>query len=254
MEYWWKENRGLVVPAAAGVVVVCAWYFAVVGGIEEKTALLRRQRVAAEQKLQAQMKAGVPSEDTLSRARRDLEREKERMEELTREMGLKVPASHQVQARNTAGETFMKTKEDETRKKIRDAAARSGVSLPSNALGFSENLFEGVDDALGKELLARLAIVEKVSLGAVEAGVSRIDAVNAEGSETTEKAEFLARLSVRLKVTGTSEAVFKWLHAVQKRGDFLAVDEFKATKESPHEDVFSAEMDVSGLVLQDIKE
>jgi hypothetical protein len=81
--------------------------------------------------------------------------------------------------------------------------------------------------------------------------MTKVEGVDAGVSDEEETAEDMERpvrpLKIRVKAIGPSKAVFEWLHGYQKRGDFLAVEHFKAIRESPHEDILSIDAEVSGL-------
>jgi len=264
VEYWWKENKGYAIAVGVGVVAIAVWYFYVAGGLATQSARLQSARVAAEQALDRQMAAGVPSEDVVGRAKRDVERANKLLADLRGEMCLRMTDSADAKKQiefsaaykppgGKGPADFFVSHKEEVRKKIQDAAATAGVGLPNEPLGFPTQP-EGMPDEVGVEWLARLSIVERLALGAIQAGITKIDSVVAVvapdiDTAVVRKGMFVNRLTVRMKIFGPSKAVFEWLHGVQKKSDFLAVDEFKTVKENPHEDVFSAEMDVSGLII-----
>jgi len=254
VEYWWKENKAVAIPAGIMGLVALVWWWWPLSGMRAEASTVQRKRAMAEQQLRVKMAAGVPAEDAVTRATRDAERSKKQVAELKTDMHVRVPDGYKPSGGKKAGDYFVSYKE-EVRKKINDKASTSGVAVPSDPLGFP-SLQEGLSDELGDELLLRLWIVEKLSLAAIDSGVSKIDSVNAmvavdsEPSETNvKKGLFVNRLTVRMRVIGPSKAVFEWLHRAQKKGEFLAVDDFKAEKMSPHEDIFGAELEVSGLLV-----
>ncbi len=257
MEYWWKENRGFVIPVALAVIVFGMWYVLGVGAIRAGGEKIRIARENKETEYQRRIQRGEPSEDTVRRARADLERTNKLVEELKADLSLRMPDSYK--SSKSAPEFFSAMKED-VRKDVVKKAQQHGVLLPDNSLGFPQNL-QGLADDVAIEYLERLAIVERLATTAAAAGVSKIDTVNAivgtagpgEGTDDLKKALFLKKVAVRMKVTGPSQSVFQWLHAVQKKGDGLVVDDFKAEKLSPHEDIFSAELEVSGLKIDPSK-
>ena len=65
------------------------------------------------------------------------------------------------------------------------------------------------------------------------------------------KGVFLGRLGVFMKFSGKAESVFKVLHGVQKRGQYLAVTNFEANRDDATKDLFAATISVSMLKVDE---
>lgn len=253
MEYWWKENRGFALAAGGIGMAALLWYFMVQGCVQGRTQAVIQDRKTAEATLRAQLAQGVPEEDVLVRARRDTERLSKLLEEAEGDLELNLGDGFRAPAGRPAGEYFMDLRV-ETARKLQEEATRSNVAMPAKGLGFPEGM-DSVSDELGEEMLARLAIVERVLLGALRSGITRIESVDPMGGANPDegtvllKGRFDNRLRVTVRSYGSSRAIFQWLHGLQKKGAPLIVAKFAATRENAQEDHFSADVAVEGVLL-----
>jgi hypothetical protein len=194
------------------------------------------------------MADGVPSEETLGVARREVERAKEALAAVRGDAGWKEGTRFRKPEGESATAHFHDLKL-ELYNELQGRAMKANVVFPKRfELGAAE---DPQSEDLARELLLRLAAVERVVLLALDAGVERIDLIDplygAESKDqaVTKKGTFLNAYSVLMKFAGRSEAVFKVLHGVQKKGEYFAVPHFEAVRVDPSKDLFAASIAVS---------
>jgi hypothetical protein len=130
-------------------------------------------------------------------------------------------------------------------------------------MGQKDSPFGAVRDPAAeavRELLIRLWVIDRVCKIAIDAGMDRIESIQAtpdiqirDGTErgypVTNPKLFFNRLPVGFKLRGPSAAIFKVVHGIQQKGEFLAVTGFSATKDDDHADLFVCELEVSALLI-----
>lgn len=250
MDYFWKENKKYLIAVAAGVAFAFVFNLFVLSPLKANSEKVARDRRIKENEFAAAVKAGVPTEDTLGLARNELRRTKDLLGSLRDELVFKEAERFQ---KPPGGETlkahylFLK---DDLYKELKSKASALGLFPPNFMLEAAGDL---IPDELARELLVRLAIVERLVLLAVESKVDRIEQIDAlsgvdrKEEPVTKKGGFLNKYSVYMKVKGNSQSIFKLLHGTQKKGSFLAVSQFECVQEDPSKDLFSAGITVSLL-------
>lgn len=269
MEYFWKENRPYVLAVGAGVVAFFFYHAFVIGPLRAKGEAAASKRKFEAQVFTAKAANGVPTRDSLDLARRELERTRAFLSTLRGEVGFKEGAAF-------PDEGFPRKRDPERYEmKKGDSLENHYANVKINLYGDLQQLsvknripfpahfgLEAVADKPGEEaasaLLRRLMVVERVVGLAVKEGVERIDAIealhetdlNQEGALGM-KGAFLNRDTVLFRCTGPALSIFRLLHAVQKKGAYLAVSKFEVSRKDPAKDALSAMMAVTLLTVDE---
>src|SRR5688572_20629075 len=71
MNYAWQEKKKFMIPVLAGIGVLLVWYLFVLSAINGAADGDLAKRKMAENQLRMRMQAGVPTDESVSRAERD---------------------------------------------------------------------------------------------------------------------------------------------------------------------------------------
>jgi hypothetical protein len=246
MDYFWKENKKFVVAVAGGVLAVFLYHSFVLGPIRASAASSERSRTNERRELEAKMAQGVPAPDALALAKRDREQYQKALAAVSKEVVFKADDRFKKGERESAKAHYDNLRL-EVEKQLKSKAGMAKVEF-TGTLGLGE---ESQADQI-PELLLRLAAAERLVSVAIEAGgVSKIEQVDAMAALSRDAAPgpgaFLNAYGVFMKFTGKSEAAFKIAHAVQKRGQYLAVTHFDLTREDVARDHCAASIGVAVL-------
>lgn len=250
MDYFWKENKKFVIALAGALVVVYLYNAFVLGPIKAGSASLARDRRLREGEFKAAVAAGVPSEDVLHLARGELKRTRDLLASLREDVAFKEAERFRKSPGGEPLKAHYLFLKDDLHKELKDKAKSTGL-FPANFM--LEAAGDAISEDLARELLLRLAIVERLVQVAVDAKVDRIETIDAlSGAErkdeaVTRKGAFLNKYSVYMKFKGDAQSVFKVLHGAQRKNAFLAVSHFECAQDDPSKDSFSAAMTVAIL-------
>jgi hypothetical protein len=256
MDYFWKENRKFVLAVGGGLVAVLLYQGLVLSPLRSKGAAAQRRRQQERQALEEELKKGLPGEDALAAARRDRELARKQLGAMATEAAFRVPDRFRKPEKENPKAYYDGLKED-LKDELQKKAVQARLALPPG-LG----LQEGDSDDSAEEQLLRLAIVERLVLLAVEAGVEKIDSFDLRRYAAEEdrpdprdrghdpkgkdrQVPFLQRTAVGVRMSGKPEALFRMLHGVQKKGSYLAVTAFDASRPDPTRDAFEGTMTVN---------
>lgn len=256
MDYFWKENKPFVIAVGAGALVFLLWWMFVLSPLETAAAQAEARLRRKHRDLEEQMQRGVPEEDAVAQAERYLEQGARIVGDLTARTAFQVAERFQKPKRERPKPYF-----DGQRLnlfgalpsgKIREQSVKAGIPFPTS-IGMEG---EATDDSAG-EMLLRLAVTERLAKTAIAAKVERIESIDAlhdvggvMADPSMVPGRFLNRLGVFMRFSGSSEAVFKVLHGVQKEGDYLAVTRFEASRPDPTEDRLEAAIAVALLKIE----
>jgi len=241
MDYFWKENKKFVVAVGAGLLGMLFYWLFVLGPLGSSADRAKKSLAKEKSELKAMMANGVPSEDSIRSARATKERFKQALGGMIADSNFKAPDRYRKPDRESAKSHFESLNID-VYKELRDKAVNAKIAFPAT-LGFGDQ----VNDDVAAEYLARLAAVERLAQLAIEAEVEKIEAIDGlsgAGSRDEKKGAFLTKYGIFMKFTGKAESVFKLLHGVQKKGQFLAVTNFEAIRDDSTKDQFSASLAV----------
>ena len=250
MEYFWKENKRFTIAVGAGLLGLILYNGFVLGPIGRSAdqAKSRLQKEKAE--LKARMSNGVPSEDSLRVARATRDRTKLSLAALVKDVDFKAPDKFKKPEREGA-KTHFESLNIDLYKELHQKAVSAKIAFPAN-LGMDQ-----VNDDNALEYLQRLAIVERVAQVAIDAEIEKIeviDGLSGAGSRDeapSKKTSFLTKYAVFMKFSGKAESVFKVLHGIQKKGQYLAVTNFEAARDDATKDLFAATISVALLKVDE---
>ncbi|MBV8880343.1 MAG: hypothetical protein JO332_10285 [Planctomycetaceae bacterium] len=249
MEYFWKENKRFVLAVGGGLAFLLLYQSLVLGKIRGAAELADRTRRNKKAEIEKKMAQGVPTDETLSAARRD------------RDNNRKVLAGMAPDTAFTLPERFLKPKRDvkayydnlkiELTNQLNEKATAGRVAFPQN-LGLPED----VTEENASEMLLRLAVVERLVGLCIDAECEKIESVNAlhgadQDERTSKKSKFLTKYSVFVRFHGKAESVFKVIHGAQKKGSYLAVTQFEMSRPDATKDVFEASLGAALLKVDD---
>jgi len=257
MEYFWKQNKIFVLAIAGGLVVVMIWYWLVLAPLNATAEQLRNERVTAEEELRTKMAAGVATEDMVTRGQKDLDRTKETVKGLVGDMASE-PRDPFKASFEKGPSVFLDVNLSMWKKLIEQAQGkRCEIKQKQSPFG---NIANPSPEA-ARELLLRLQLVEKVCSVAIESGIDSIEKVipvapsagsrDKGANEAVSEAKFLNALTVKMTLRGPSNAIFKAIHALQKKGEFYAVTGFNCRKDGEHEDRWECELEASALLINE---
>jgi hypothetical protein len=250
MDYFWKENKKFVLAVGAGLMAMLLYQLLVLGPVGSSADRAKRNLLKEKAELKALMGNGVPSDDSIRAAKQSRDRLKQTLGTLVADTVFKAPDRYKKADRDSAKSHFESLSID-VAKELRDKATSAKVAFPS-LIDFGGQ----VTDEVAPEYLARLAIVERLALLAIESEVEKIEVIDplpggARDEGPGKKGNFLTKLGVFMKFTGKAESVFKVLHAVQKKGQYLSVSGFEAVRDDSTKDQFVATLSVAALKVDD---
>jgi hypothetical protein len=250
MDYFWKEHKRFLIAVGGGLVGFLLVNGFVLAPLREKAHLASRKLSTERVELEARMREGVPSPETL------------RVAQIEREQARKLVSSLAADVSFKAPERFRKPKEgarstyDDLKIKVNDELQARAVKQRITYTKFSMG-DDASDDRLDEYFL-RLAAAERLASLAIESEVERIEALDpmsggARGGEEpgAAKASFLTKHALTMKFSGSASSVFKVLHGVQKKGAFLAVTQFETRRPDASKDLFDASIAVALLRVEE---
>jgi hypothetical protein len=249
MEYFWKENKKFVIAVGAGLLAMLLYNILVLGPVGSSADRAKRNLLREKAELKALMANGVPSDDSIRAAKQSRDRLKQTLATLVADTVFKAPDRYRKPDRESAKSHFESLSID-VAKELRDKATSGKVAFPS-LVDFGGQ----VTDEAAPEYLLRLAIVERLAQIAIESEVDKIEAIDPLAGqardEGAKKGSYLAKFGVYMKFAGKAESVFKVLHGVQKKGQYLSVSGFEAVRDDSTKDQFVATLSVAALKVDE---
>ncbi|HEX7900637.1 MAG TPA: hypothetical protein VF950_22935 [Planctomycetota bacterium] len=241
MDYFWKENKKFVIAVGAGALVVILYWSFLVSPFRAGAVDAARRRAQEKRDYEALIAQGVPAKDAVAAASQDRDETKKILASLVKDVGFKLPERYKKD-RDVYDDLRIKVKTE-----LKEKATKAKIDFQGD-LGLNEEIR---DEDL-PELLLRLAAVERVVSQAVDAGVEKIESVDGmadarESGPPQKKGGFLRAYSVFVKLRASSEAAFRVIHGVQKKGNYLAVTKFSWAQDDPARDMGSASITVAVL-------
>lgn len=242
MDYFWKENKTFVIAVGAGALGAILYWSFLVAPFRAGAARAASERTQQKRDYENLIAQGVPAKDAVAAAAQDRDETAKALAALVKDVAFKP------------GERFRKPDRDQyddlrikVLKELREKAQKAKIDFQGD-LGMGEEIRE---EQL-PELTLRLAAVERVVAQAIEAGVEKIEGVDGladarESGPAPKKGGFLEAYTVFLKVRSSSEAAFRIIHGVQKKGNYLAVTRFGWAQEDPARDFGTASITVAVL-------
>ncbi|HYF01400.1 MAG TPA: hypothetical protein VEJ18_20930 [Planctomycetota bacterium] len=241
MDYFWKENKKFVLAVGGGLLGVMVYHWVVLGPIRGGAAAAEKSRQQQTADLKARMAEGVPAADVVASAKRDRDGLRKALASAVKDVEFRLPERYAKPDRQGAKAHFDDLRLD-VEKELREKATKAKVDF-QGGLGLPEDSRpEEIPD-----LLRRMAAAERLVLLAIEAGVEKIEQVDAmaeagsgAASPGTPAGGAVSALPVFMKFKAGSEAAFRVLHGAQKKGAYLAVTQFEFVREDVARDRGSA--------------
>jgi hypothetical protein len=244
MDYFWKENKKFVAIVGGAFILFLIYNGVVLGGIRKRAEDAARRRVSEKRDLERRMEKGVPTPESLAAARSDKEKSARLLAKMAPEVTFAVHEKFQKPKKENV-KSFYDDVKLELLKQLREKSVSGKVAFP-----VSIGLPEDITDETSGEVLARLAVVERLVIAAVDSEVDKIEVIDAQQT-LDEKSTFLTKYPVYLKVVGKSESVFRLVHALQKKGSYLAVTRFEMGRADATKDLFETSIGVALLKLDE---
>ncbi|MBI3854753.1 MAG: hypothetical protein HY293_03580 [Planctomycetes bacterium] len=250
MEYFWKENKKFVMAVGGGFLFVILYNSFVLGPIRKGSADAIRDRSKAKSEIDRRMQQGVPTDDGLVSGRKDRDQNRRLLTQMVPEVAYTL-GDRFIKPRKENVKTYYDNLKLDLVKELQKKATDGNVA-PPQTFGVPDD----VSEETAVEVLARLAVVERVVTLAVESGVDKIEVVDGQyGMErddrSSKKSQFLTKYSVFMKFSAKQQSVFRLIHGVQKKGTYLAVTHFDMSRTDQTKDLFDVSIAVSYLKVDD---
>lgn len=245
MDYFWKENKAFAIATGAGALAAILYWSFLVAPFRAAATSAARERTQQKRDYEALIAQGVPAKDAPAAAAQDRDEAAKALAALVKDVAFRPSERFKKPEREAKG--HYEDLRIKVGKELKEKAAKAKIEFVGD-LGMSHDPRE---EEL-PELLLRLAAVERLVTAAIEAGVEKIEAVDGMAEAETSgpaprKGGFLDAYTVFLKVRCGSEAAFRVAHAVQKKGNYLAVTRFSWAQEDPARDFGSGSLAVAVL-------
>lgn len=249
MEYFLKENKKFLLLVGAGLLFLLFYNWLVLGKIRGAADAADRARKNKKSEIERKMAQGVPTDESLSAARKDRDYTRRVLAATIPDTAFNLPEKFQKPKRDV--KAYYDNLKIELTSQLQEKATNGRVAFPQT-LGLPEDVNE---DSVA-EMLARLAVVERLVTLVVDNECEKIESINAlHGSDaddrSSKKSRFLTKYSVHLRFSGKVESIFKVVHGAQKKGSYLALSQFELSRPDATKDVFDAVMVVSLLKVDD---
>ena len=248
MDYFWKENKKFVLAVAGAFVFLLLYNSFVLGPIGKAASAATTSRTNKKRELERRMAQGVPNDDGLVAGRRDRKQNRELLAGMAPAVEFAIDEKFRKPKKKDLREYFDNLKLDLT-EQLKKKAVEGRVALTSN-IGMPED----ISDETAAEALARLAVIERLILLAIESGVEKIEMVDGQHDRDDrggKKSQYLTKIPVVMKIVAKSESVFKVIHGAQKKGSFLAVTQFDMGRSDATKDLFEASITAAFLKVDE---
>ena len=254
----WKEDKRFTIVVASMAVIYLLYHWQVLSSIQDEAVKISNDLVNRQNTVKQLLKDGVVSDSAIVKAEVDIKHSDELLLSMKKDIYLKVDNEFKLPKDEKSPRVYFQQTLLKAKGNLETAAVKKDVGMPKGeSLGFSIDI--GEKDS--SEMLKRLGIVEKVFRRAISAGVSNITAINPvynveganwqRGSSGYKKGAFLNAFFVEVKLNGTSESIFRLLHDLQRKNDFLTIRKFLIKKDDPTVDLLQAEIVAGGLIIDE---
>lgn len=249
MEYFWKENKKFTLAVACGLAFLILYQSLVLGKIRAAGDAAERRRVSEKRELERKMALGVPTDDGLAQARKDRDLNRKILTQMGPETAFAVPERF-VKTSGDVG-AYYQNQKIELVNQLSEKAVAGRLVFPQTV-----GLPDDVTKDSAAEMLARMAVVERLTNLCIDAGCEKIETINAvhgadQDERSSKKSAFLTKYTVFMRFHGSAESVFKVFHGAQKKGSYLAVTGFDMSRPDATKDVFEASLAVALLKVDD---
>lgn len=245
MDYFWKENKKFVIATGAGLLVLVLYWSFLVSPFRKEASGAASERLRQRLAYENLIAQGVPAKDAPAAAALDRGESEKVLGALLKDIAFKPAKRFELPPKEAKG--HYEDQKLNIYNELKEKASKAKIEFPAH-LGMGDE----VRDDLLPELLLRLAVVERVVDTAIAAGVEKIEAVDGlanagDSGPALKKGAFLNAYSVFLKVRASSEAAFRILHGVQRKGNYLAVTQFGWAQDDPARDMGAVSLTVAVL-------
>lgn len=250
MEYFWKENKRFCIAVGGGLLFLLLYNGFVLGPLRRDASDAANRRIREKRDIEKKMAQGMPTDEGLLSGRRDRDQHRALLASKVPEVEFKLDKKYQ-RPKGQSVKTFYDDLKLDVLKELQQKAISGRVSFPQNV-----NLAVDVTDDTAAEVLARLAIVDRLTTIAVDSEIEKIETIDGEfnmdrDERSSKKSQFLTKYTVFAKVQGKAESIFKLVHAAQKKGSYLAVTHFEMGRPDATKDLFEVQIALSMLRVDD---
>lgn len=251
MEYWWKENKRFAVTVGGGLLGVFVWYLFVIGSINASADKATRDLKNARMVLQSRLAQGIPADDSVGRADRDRKALTDDLKELQAATEFKVEAPFKYS--EGAGKPPLQQlggARNELAGLVNTWCKQKRFPQIPSTLGMP-NKFDDLSDAIAIEWLKRLAMIRQICFLATQHG-ERLELVETVPGQLQDESlindkRFLNKLSMKIRLTASEEGLIRFLHALQTKGSYLAVEGFATQPIDLSRSSLQVELVLSGI-------
>jgi len=239
MDYVWKVHKKFLITVGGGILGLILYNAFVLSGLRAAADQATRRLDEERQNLEDRMKKGEPTDDILRQAEGARDHTVKQLASLTVDVAFRPP--DRFKRPDSGARAYMENLKLNLPKELHAAAVKARVSCPEKV-----GLDDAFPDEMAEEVLLRLAVLERVVTAALAAGVEKIEALDAmHGVDqklvpSAVPGAFVNRFSVLIKFTGKSESVFKLVHSLQRKGQFLGLSHFEYDRPNTTKDLLSA--------------
>lgn len=241
-----KHKRFLTLAGSCAGVVLLAF----LAGVLPLSSSADSARVSAD-KLRRTVETRMGSDEfhgeaDLARARAELDQLDGGLSTLAEAIALPDSADFMVKDGDSDRLIVYKSAVESVKRALRKLAADRDIPMPES-FGFPEGDVPA-DKVNG--LLRRLQVLDRALRAALDSGVAAVLAVGpAEEKDRDEEADdaVLRRASVHLEVQARFETVLRLIHALQQKGNFLAIIRLAIDCAEPETDVVKVRFVLAGL-------
>jgi hypothetical protein len=249
MDYFWKENKRFTLFVGGGLLFVLFFHWFVLGPIRAGATKAERDRVNERKDLESRMAQGVPAPDALAAAKRDRDQYQKSLAAVSKELVFKPDDRYKRGERESAKAHYDNLRL-EIEKGLKDKAKDAKVEF-NGAVGLGE---ESSPDQI-PELLLRMAAAERLVAVALAAGIEKIEQVDAMATPSRDAAPgpgaFLNAYGIFFKFRAKAETAYRIAHAVQKKGQYLAVTQLDWSRDDVARDSVLVQMGVAVLSVDE---
>ncbi len=248
MDYFWKAHKRYVVAVGGGLLVLLLFKGFVLSPLGDKADAAARKLQTELKELEARMREGVPSPETLRTAQTERDQSRKLVSTLAADVSFR-PSDRFKKPKEGARSAY-----DDLKIKVNDELQGRAVKQRISYTKF--NMGDDAADERLDEYFLRLAAAERLASLAIESEVEKIEALDpmsgaGRGGDEAGKGGFLSRYGLSMKFSGSAASVFKVLHGAQKKGGFLAVTHFETRRPDASKDIFEASMAVALLKVDE---
>lgn len=256
-DYLWKEHRRLVYAMLGFLLLLLLWNWFVLSSIRGDSARLEQDLTTMRNNYTVQVAQGVPTESILQAARKDRDDMKKLLGDLKGDLEIKIPDSIKVGGQGSDAVTAFQFKFDEMEKGAQRQAQQTarGFVLPQKYSQKVPEFRNEVTPERASDFLTRAALGFKLLGWCIDSGLDKVTGLEIFASTDPRSLPEINRSAlmdaylISFQGSGKTEGVFKLLHRLQQRGDFVSVETLRIMKKDPTVDLVEVDLLCGGLVL-----